>query len=109
VEISENLSIDSVRELLHSAQIRVLDISPVERHVSAPHHDVSSYLTPAERTILILLTRIESNAGLAERLSVSEATIKTHLRTIFRKLRVRSRTAAVGRAVILGLISVEEI
>jgi LuxR family maltose regulon positive regulatory protein len=105
----EDLNVDLVREMLQSAQIRVLEISPIEAQSATPHKDATPFLTPAERAIVVLLTRIESAAGLAERLSVSEATIKTHLRAIFRKLGVRSRTAAVGRALALGLITVAEI
>ncbi len=52
-------------------------------------------LTERELEILTLLANGLSNAELASRLYLSEPTIKTHLSSIFRKLRVRDRVQAV--------------
>ena len=52
-------------------------------------------LTGREREILTLLASGLSNAELGARLYLSEPTIKTHLSSIFRKLRVRDRVQAV--------------
>jgi DNA-binding NarL/FixJ family response regulator len=40
-----------------------------------------------------------SNKGVAEKLSVSERTIKAHLTNIFNKLNVASRSEAIGEKV----------
>lgn len=55
-------------------------------------------LSRRETEILQALAEGLSNRELAQRFFVSEATIKTHLIHIYRKLRVDNRTAAVTRA-----------
>ena len=53
--------------------------------------------------LLGLLVAGKSNKLICRELDVSEATVKTHLQAIFRKLDVNSRTQAVVAAVRLGL------
>jgi DNA-binding NarL/FixJ family response regulator len=52
-------------------------------------------LTDREREILGLVAEGMSNKAIAEHLVVSELTIKTHLKNIFKKLSVSSRTQAI--------------
>ena len=61
-------------------------------------------LTPAERRVLGLLPTHLTDAQMAERLFVSRNTIKTHVKSLYRKLDVSSRADAVGRARELGLL-----
>jgi DNA-binding NarL/FixJ family response regulator len=60
-------------------------------------------LTHKEREILKLLVNGKSNGGIGRELGVSEGTVKTHIRNIYRKLHVDSRPAAAARAVRLDL------
>jgi LuxR family maltose regulon positive regulatory protein len=61
-------------------------------------------LTPKEHRVLELLAEGFSNQAMAERLFVSETTVRTHLRNISAKLRASNRTQAVAIARQLGLL-----
>jgi len=61
-------------------------------------------ITPAERRVLELLPTHLTVAHLADRLYLAPATVKAHLRAIYRKLEVGTREEAVARARELGLL-----
>lgn len=61
-------------------------------------------LTPREHEILGLIAEGLSNREIAERLFVSENTVKTHSSRVFDKLGVSRRTQAVQKGRELGLI-----
>jgi DNA-binding NarL/FixJ family response regulator len=52
-------------------------------------------LTEREHAVLRLMARGATNAEIAESLHVAEATVKTHVGSIFGKLEVRDRAAAI--------------
>ena len=55
-------------------------------------------LTPRQKDLLHLLAAGHTNTQIARRLGISEGTVRTHLKNIYEKLHVSSRTAAVTRA-----------
>lgn len=61
-------------------------------------------LTTREREILKMVAQGASNNDIAEKLFVREVTVKTHLNSIFKKLKVKSRTQAVLLAMQMRLI-----
>ena len=61
-------------------------------------------LTPRELEVLQLLAEGLANKAIAQRLDISEHTVKFHVNAIMSKLGAQSRTAAVVRATRLGLI-----
>ena len=72
------------------------------------------YLTPSDRTlpglaprqleVLNLIANGETNKAIADRLQISENTVKSHLKAIFEALGERTRTGCVRTAQTLGLI-----
>ena len=64
----------------------------------------SEPLTDRESEVLDLLSHGKSNKEIAANLSISEFTVKGHLRNIFAKLNVLSRTEAITAATRRGLV-----
>jgi ATP/maltotriose-dependent transcriptional regulator MalT len=76
------------------------------RHDGAarPSNRVSDPLTVRERDVLAMISQGCSNKRVARSLEISPETVKSHVKHIFLKLEVGTRTEAVFRAVSLRLL-----
>jgi DNA-binding NarL/FixJ family response regulator len=70
-----------------------------------PPQSETVLLTERERQVLQLVAYAMSNARVADRLGLTEATVKRHLRNVFVKLKAVSRLDAVNKAVAAALIT----
>jgi ATP/maltotriose-dependent transcriptional regulator MalT len=64
----------------------------------------SDELTAREREVLAMISQGCSNKHIARALEISPETVKSHVKHIFLKLAVSTRTEAVVRAALLGLL-----
>jgi len=62
-------------------------------------------LTPKEKEVLSLVAKGASNQEIADKMCVRDVTVKTHLNSIFKKLKVTNRTQAVLLAMQIDLIN----
>jgi DNA-binding NarL/FixJ family response regulator len=83
-----------------------LDSKVVRRLASRPYQQASGVgqLTDRELDVLRLIAEGLSNAAIAERLFVTEGTVKTHVTHILSKLDVGDRTSAAARAWREGIV-----
>jgi len=70
---------------------------PLEVQAPAPTGGSSRLLTRREREVVMLVAEGLTNAQIAERLWISPGTVRRHLESVFSKLGVHTRTAAVAR------------
>jgi LuxR family transcriptional regulator, regulator of acetate metabolism len=110
--IAERLRAQSERvvALVRSTEASVTELGRAEIELPAPRPQASPregpvptdgnlrvVLTRRELEVLTMLADGETNVGIAERLVVSEGTVKTHVKHILRKLGVQNRSQAVSR------------
>ena len=78
---------------------RVLD-----KLIELSHQGPATELSKREIEVLELIAKGTGNKLIADKLNISESTVKTHIQSIFQKLEVNDRTEAVTRALSKGII-----
>jgi len=99
----KNVSADELAAAIRAAHVGRSTLAPEVAealvHAAAQPPAPGFDLTPREQDVLELMIKGLSNVDIAERLVVSQSTIKTHVSSILAKLGVTSRTEAVALAV----------
>jgi DNA-binding CsgD family transcriptional regulator len=113
--MERNIALEQIRSLRTAAQQHAqqvhslaglfaddLDMTEYVATDSAPEsesvaNDIAQRLTHRERQVLNLMAAGNTNAQIADRLFVSEGTVKSHVRHIMQKLSASNRTDAVAR------------
>ncbi len=94
-----NELLETIRAV-HSGQKRVS--SEVAAEIA--EHSADDALTPREVDVLRSVAKGNANKGVAAQLSLTEETVKSHIRNILSKLQANDRTHAVAIAVKRGII-----
>jgi DNA-binding NarL/FixJ family response regulator len=100
-DLADQLDPDSRAVFLNTPEL----LSLRQTVTGAPHHPIgpkADELTGRELEVLRLVAQGLTNAQIAERLVLSPLTVNSHLRSIFNKLDVTSRTAAAHVAMQRG-------
>ena len=119
--LTKDVGAEEIRRALEQVMHGQAAIDPAVQHhlldaISAPPASVSASfrlgeaasqlpdgLTPREAQVLALIAEGLSNAEIAQRLVVGEATVKSHINRLFAKTGVRDRAQAVRYAYQRGL------
>lgn len=76
-----------------------------KKEAETQEENLLDYLTQREEEVLELLTQGITYKGVANKLFISETTVKTHVNNIFQKLQVNDRTQAVLYAINNGFLT----
>ena len=120
----QNVAVDYIEKILAAFENDKQIVVPVGKPTTlpslgtpTPHNPVSPSPIPAspqpldeplthrELDILELLAQRLQNKEIAEKLSISPTTVKTHLQNIYQKLCVKNRRQAVEEAKNIGILS----
>jgi DNA-binding NarL/FixJ family response regulator len=102
--VKKSAPLEEVVSSLRSALSQPKNFSAAGLVSALKKTEAADVLTPRELTVLHALSLPGTNSQLAKSLYISEATFKTHLAAIYRKLKVSNRLGAVMKAQSLNLI-----
>lgn len=87
--------ISTIRTSMTGASVFSADIAPMllKGNADVPHHDFG--LTARELEVLRLMAKGENNPEIAEKLVISQSTVKFHINNILEKMRVSTRSEAI--------------
>ena len=87
----------------------IRSLGPIRDYPRTAAAEPRTGVTGRQIQILRLAANGYTNRAIGRRLEISEDSVKTHMQSILRKLRVKDRTQAVAVALRLQLIELDEI
>jgi len=105
-EISSAVRMAVSGETALSPQLAASMLDEVRR-LDQPHRDEDRIVTRREEEVLQLIADGCSTPEVAEKLYISQKTVKNHLASIYQKLDARDRTQAVLQAVRMGIVHLD--
>lgn len=102
----KDMSTEEIADTIRAVQRGVTEVPPRVAGRLAERSQRQA-LSPREQEVLHLLVRGRSNKEIASQLFISDETVKSHLKTLFAKLKVRDRTEAAISAVRHGIVHLE--
>lgn len=103
--VSKSDTLDDIIAAIHSAKKSPLSFTSKGLVRAVNSRAFKATLTTRELEILSLLPTGLNGDELSEQLFITQATLKSHLNAIYRKLQVRNRSGAVSEARRRGLIA----
>lgn len=106
----KDVTAEGLTKAIHQAVLGEMPLAAAVRRalvqtVAASHVESEARLTPRETELVTLLAEGLSNAQIAERMFLSEGSVKQYLSQVATKLGVRTRTQVLVRAIQTGLVT----
>jgi len=102
--VQKRFAIDTLMTAIRTVADGLVWMPPEVQALFASQSSAGTELSPREIEIVKHVASGMRNAQVAESLSISESTVKTHLNNIFQKLEVRDRLELTHYAIRLGLV-----
>ncbi|MGW7288973.1 helix-turn-helix domain-containing protein [Streptomyces sp. NPDC054847] len=82
---------------------------PARAYPRRNHNDPRTYLTSRQRQILVLAANGNTNRAIGTALGIAEESVKSHMQSVLRKLRVNDRAHAVAVAMAMGVLNAADV
>lgn len=106
-EIADAVRMAAAGDTVLSPQLAKSMLEEVRRLDERAHSEEDRTVTKREEEVLQLIADGCSTPEVAERLFISQKTVKNHLASIYQKLDARDRTQAVLQAVRMGIVHLD--
>ena len=108
-DVNKNDLIEAIKDVMHDIKILDHNLTPTEfnfqgKEVLKEERIEELSLSKRELEVLKSMTKGYSDKEIATELGISDFTSRTHIRNIYRKMGVSSRSQAVVMAINIGLI-----
>jgi DNA-binding NarL/FixJ family response regulator len=106
--VQKRFAIETLMTAIHTVADGLVWMPPaLQAQLAEQENSPLRKLTPRESEIVRCVANGLRNAQVAQSLSISESTVKTHLNKIFQKLDIRDRLGLTHYAIKTGLVSLD--